>query len=180
MSTYDAPMLRALFLARLREHLGALTPPIVADIMTAAAAEAGLIPSGPHTTVVGDHAPMVLLVVAETLRANAGATNSYQVLANVVLDALATYGFVFAPPQLPTVHLTDGQRRALEMAADGLSYGEIATVMGRAEATVRNHLEKARAALGARNTIHAVAIAVRLGLLAAEVRIPAQRLHRAA
>lgn len=61
--------------------------------------------------------------------------------------------------------LTEMQRLALKDASEGLSMPETAERNGRSVQTVKTHLDRARAALGARNVTHAVAIALRRGLI---------------
>jgi DNA-binding CsgD family transcriptional regulator len=60
------------------------------------------------------------------------------------------------------------QVQCLRLAAAGLEYREIAERLGIAMDTVRIHLVKARNVLGARNTRHAVAIAMHHGYVTAE------------
>lgn len=61
--------------------------------------------------------------------------------------------------------LTPRQRACLQVAAAGETECEIAATLGIAPATVRNHLLRARACLGARNTTAAVARAQAAGWL---------------
>ena len=56
-------------------------------------------------------------------------------------------------------------REALALARDGLTMNTIAERMGVSAETVRKHLYRARIALRARNTTHAVAIALREKLI---------------
>jgi len=60
---------------------------------------------------------------------------------------------------------TPRQLRALELYATGLMYAEVGEAMGCSEDTVKDHLMRARRHLGAQTTAHAVAIAMRRGLL---------------
>jgi DNA-binding CsgD family transcriptional regulator len=64
-----------------------------------------------------------------------------------------------------TLDLAPQQRAALTLTAIGLSGPEAATAMGISHETIRSHLKKARERLGASNTAHAVAIAVRHELI---------------
>lgn len=57
--------------------------------------------------------------------------------------------------------LTQRQIRVLELAAAGLTRKEIALAMSLGEETIRNHLSRARYRLSAKNTPHAIAIAMR-------------------
>lgn len=61
--------------------------------------------------------------------------------------------------------LSGSQMTCLRYTALGLSQKEIAREMGITPYTVKDYMELARARLGARNTSHAVALAVRSGLL---------------
>lgn len=61
--------------------------------------------------------------------------------------------------------LTPRQRQLVELAADGNTEREIAELTGLHERTVGQHLYMARKRIGARNTAHAVAIAIRHGLV---------------
>lgn len=59
--------------------------------------------------------------------------------------------------------MTRRERDTVGLAAQGLTKVEAAEALGLAESTVKRHLERARRRLGARNTAHVVAIAVRAG-----------------
>lgn len=63
------------------------------------------------------------------------------------------------------VIISPRQTEVLRLIAQGLSEGEAGQQMGIARATVRNHLFSARAKLNARNTTHAVVIAIRAGFI---------------
>jgi DNA-binding CsgD family transcriptional regulator len=65
--------------------------------------------------------------------------------------------------------LTDRQLTCLQLAADGLTYGEIGAKLGVSHSVVRDDLIKLRAYLGADNTQEAIAVAYRTGLLPMEV-----------
>lgn len=65
----------------------------------------------------------------------------------------------------PTYRLTPKQKRILEEVAKGLQTKQIAELLGVDYYTVREHLVRARTNLGAKNTTHAVVIAIRLGLV---------------
>jgi LuxR family quorum sensing-dependent transcriptional regulator len=68
--------------------------------------------------------------------------------------------------QLPLLKgVTVRERRALQLAADGLRENEIAVRMGISHHGADKHLRSARAKLDAKNTTNAIAIAMRLGLL---------------
>lgn len=60
--------------------------------------------------------------------------------------------------------LTPAEVACLASAADGHSVPETASLLGKGEATVKTQLLRGRLKLGARNTTHAVAIAMRKGL----------------
>lgn len=65
-------------------------------------------------------------------------------------------------------YLTARQQQCLRLAAAGLEHREIADRLGLAFGTVRIHLTSARGALGARNTAHAVGIAMHHGIVTAD------------
>ena len=64
------------------------------------------------------------------------------------------------------VRLTQRELTVLKIASDGRTADEIASVLGLGMETVRSHLKKARTKLGARNSAHAVAKAMRQLLIA--------------
>ena len=64
------------------------------------------------------------------------------------------------------VRLTQRELTVLKIASDGRTADEIASVLGLGMETVRSHLKKARTKLGARNSAHAVAEAMRQFLIA--------------
>ena len=59
--------------------------------------------------------------------------------------------------------LTRRHKEVLQQFADGADGKEAAVQLGITEQTVRTHLKDARARLGARNTAHAIAMALRRG-----------------
>lgn len=61
--------------------------------------------------------------------------------------------------------LTDRQLVCLRMASEGFTAAETAKKLYLAERTVKGNLYKARDLLGARNTTHAVVIAIANGLI---------------
>lgn len=66
-------------------------------------------------------------------------------------------------PGMP--RLTAMQVHVLREASDGFTMTETAARQGRSVETVKTHLDRARATLGARNVTHAVAIAIRRRLI---------------
>jgi DNA-binding NarL/FixJ family response regulator len=72
--------------------------------------------------------------------------------------------FVYSPTGLQA--LSRRQCEVLEHVASGWMERETATALGISTGMVRAHMTKVRVALGARNTIHAVALAIALGILA--------------
>lgn len=64
-----------------------------------------------------------------------------------------------------TPELSNRQREVLAMLAIGKHAKEAARDMGLEYGTVKMHLERARLKLGARTRPHAVAIAIRAGLI---------------
>jgi LuxR family transcriptional regulator len=61
--------------------------------------------------------------------------------------------------------LSEVELEALRDLAAGLTHNEIADLRGVSPATIKKRLERARDVLGARNAVHAVAIATRRGLI---------------
>ena len=61
--------------------------------------------------------------------------------------------------------LTPAQLEVLREAAAGRTMSEIAAAQGRSPSTVKDHLDRARVRLRARNVTHAVAIALRRGVI---------------
>lgn len=64
-----------------------------------------------------------------------------------------------------TKYLTPAQRRILTRLADGLSTVEIAAECGTSETTVKRHLQVARFRLSTNSRVHAVATALRRGII---------------
>jgi DNA-binding CsgD family transcriptional regulator len=62
--------------------------------------------------------------------------------------------------------LTQRELSVLKIASEGRTTNEIARALGLGMETVRTHLKKARTKLGARNSAHAVAEAMRRLLIA--------------
>lgn len=75
----------------------------------------------------------------------------------------------FDDPALPAKGsrgiITRRQREILELLADGHSTHFAADNLGLSEETVKTHMKNVLARLGARNRAHAVALAIRLGLI---------------
>ena len=61
--------------------------------------------------------------------------------------------------------LSDRQMDVLRLAADGLTTPQIAVELGLSPRTVDTHREHAIAEMGARNMVHAVALAIQEGLI---------------
>lgn len=59
--------------------------------------------------------------------------------------------------------LSPRERRVLLLAGNGWTNEQIAAVLGISRMTVQRHLQNIRAALGARDRTHAVALAIRQG-----------------
>lgn len=77
-------------------------------------------------------------------------------------------------------HLSQAQLDALRLAANGLTSREAGRVLGISEDAVNLRLKAAARTLGARNRLHAVVTAARLGLLDLnDTRIPAPKGHAA-
>ncbi|HYO57744.1 LuxR C-terminal-related transcriptional regulator [Archangium sp.] len=62
--------------------------------------------------------------------------------------------------------LTDRERECLAWACRGKTGGETATILGIGERTVEFHLQNAMRKLGVHNKVHAIAVAMRRGLVA--------------
>jgi DNA-binding CsgD family transcriptional regulator len=79
----------------------------------------------------------------------------------------ASLRVVETPPQPDGtgLALTRRERQCLAWCAEGKSYWETAVILGIAERTVSFHMEAVRGKLNAGSNAHAVAIAVRAGLL---------------
>jgi DNA-binding CsgD family transcriptional regulator len=70
------------------------------------------------------------------------------------------------PHWQPKLRLTHGETRALAYAAAGYTTPQAARLLGLGDETLKTQLKAAREKLGARNTTHAVAIAIRGGAIA--------------
>lgn len=68
-------------------------------------------------------------------------------------------------PRRERYQLSQGERYALMAASHGMRRPESAEILGVCEETIASRLERARRILRAKNTTHAVAIAMRLGLI---------------
>ena len=70
------------------------------------------------------------------------------------------------PPPGPEVpSLTRRERQCLGWCSEGKSYWETAVILGISDRTVSFHMEAVRAKLNAASNAHAVAVALRAGLL---------------
>lgn len=65
----------------------------------------------------------------------------------------------------PAEMLTPHERRILEASSFGMTAPMVAETLGVKPSTVTSHLEHVRAKLGAKNTTHAVALALRAGVI---------------
>lgn len=168
MQTIDRPTLQTILTIRLSEYQGAYNPAALAEYIIAVIAEAGLLAVEARHAVLAaseGHAPLAVAVLAEALRANLGNTNlSLTALATALIASLQHNGIDRIGPTA-SVHLSYRQRQSLTLYAQGHIYEEIGATMGISYETVKNHLEKARVALGARNTVHAVVKALGMGLI---------------
>ena len=75
----------------------------------------------------------------------------------------------FDPPR-SEARITAREREVLQLVAEGYSTAEIARALWITEDTVRTHIKRTLARLGARTRAHAVAIAFREGLWKPESR----------
>lgn len=64
-------------------------------------------------------------------------------------------------PRHDSLELTETERQTLALEAEGLTRDQIAAELERSPETVKDHQNRIRAKLGARNTTHAVALALR-------------------
>jgi len=64
-----------------------------------------------------------------------------------------------------SLELTNAEREILRLLADGLTIGEVAECRDRSRETIKTQLDNARGRLMARNVTHAVALAIRNGML---------------
>ena len=70
-----------------------------------------------------------------------------------------------AESRVNEIRLTPTERKVMELAAEGLLVKQIAVRLGLSPLTVKNHLARIRRRLGATDKAHAVATALRAGLL---------------
>jgi DNA-binding NarL/FixJ family response regulator len=84
-----------------------------------------------------------------------------------MLDSGASPGLP-AEAGSPFFVLSDRQCEVLRLAAAGLCDSEIALALVLSVHTVRDHLKAIRARMGARNTTHAVSIALGQGIISLE------------
>jgi DNA-binding CsgD family transcriptional regulator len=75
-----------------------------------------------------------------------------------------------------TLDLSPQQRTVLTLTAMGMAGPDVAGALGVSYETVRMHLKETRARLGARNTAHAVAIALQAGIIELGDRPPGRQL----
>lgn len=87
------------------------------------------------------------------------------VLAACILIAYAVDAFTDRADAARGPALTARERDCLAWTAAGKSLWDISVILGIGERTVRFHLRNARTKLGATSTIHAVALAIRRGLV---------------
>lgn len=76
------------------------------------------------------------------------------------------------PPDPPSLarrrerpKLSPAEWKVLSLTSHGLTYEMIGDTLGKSPFTVQDQLKKVRYVLRAKNTVHAVAIALRLGLI---------------
>lgn len=166
MQNIDRATLQTILTIRLSEYRGVYSPAAVAEYVISVITEAGLLAAEARNAVLADgQAPLAVAVLAEALRANLGNTSlSLTALATIIIATLRQNGIDRIAP-VGDVHLSYRQRQSLTLYAQGCNYEEIGTTMGISSDTVKNHLEKARVAFGARNTVHAVVKALTMGLI---------------
>jgi DNA-binding NarL/FixJ family response regulator len=76
--------------------------------------------------------------------------------------------FECAAPREDSRKITPRQERVLDLAAQGLTYCEIASLLHLSESTVRFHIQGLKARLGVRTRTELVAFAIRSGLITPE------------
>lgn len=81
-----------------------------------------------------------------------------------ILDDMSNKGVRYVPENA-TLTLSPVQTQVLYLMSKGYNRREAGTVLGTSEETVKTHVTKASRRLGAINTTHAVAIALREGLI---------------
>ena len=142
-----APLLRALREARPESRLIVYTAEADADVWAeaSAAGAAGL---------VLKESPL-----ADLRRAIAAALDGRPYLDPGIAS------LVFSGPRTPALWLTPREVDVLSLVADGLSHEAIAGRLGIGSETVRTHVRKSCARLGAATRTEAVATAFRLGLI---------------
>jgi DNA-binding CsgD family transcriptional regulator len=117
---------------------------------------------GVHELSVGHRAGMRVVVVA---LANVLPGEHLVVLAPADWSSQDLLGAELPKPRPVAAVLSVREQEVLRLVADGSSLREIGEQLTIAEATVRTHLANANRKLGARNRAHAVALALRLGLI---------------
>jgi DNA-binding NarL/FixJ family response regulator len=81
------------------------------------------------------------------------------------VDAALAALLIGADAPAPRTALTERERSVLALVADGRTYEQISAALGIGAETARTHLRKASERLGASTKTHAVASALRLGLI---------------
>jgi len=102
----------------------------------------------------GNHSLCVLSGAREDRELRASELKSMAAILDEIVDAVGEHA-----------GLTEVELEALRDLAEGLTHNEIADQRGVSPATIKKRLERAREVLGARNAVHAVAIATRRGLI---------------
>jgi DNA-binding CsgD family transcriptional regulator len=163
----ENPAIRTALLGRLSTYCGPWTPIALADFFVAVAMDLRLLTPDPqHLRAIAEgHVPLVVLTVAKALQANDQRVSSYTKMAELVLDALRTFGVDYSIASAEAVGLTPRQLQALTLIACGRTYEEIGTEMGLKPSSISTHLDRARKALGARNSTQAAVKAIKMGLI---------------
>jgi len=118
---------------------------------------------------VGDFSAGGLLSVSSYETDTAWSQWCCEYLKEIVMIALCIHqracDLYIGEPPFDLNSITKREREVIAWSAEGKTVAEMAAVLGKSPETVRSHLESARIKLRARNRPHAVAKAVRAGLV---------------
>ncbi|GAB3450516.1 helix-turn-helix transcriptional regulator [Actinophytocola sediminis] len=132
--------------------------PRLADLWNAV--ERGLAVLVPRTEAT---TPRLLAAIADARRGRGDIPPEY--LGSLLQGLSRLQRDVLAPRQLTFTGLSCREADVLRHIADGLDTGQIAKTLSYSERTVKNTLQGLLTRLGLRNRTHAIAYAIRLGLI---------------